>query len=147
MKKLIHMRFYFVLLIFFSSLLFSFRSTNTISKTADLNATDTTTFSANAAEGWITHTSYLVNLTDSVEFELILFRTVPAGNNWNNISEAGTIREEFRPSVERVFEYYEHPRTWKITVRTNGKCFFQLLSGPALAGENIVLPILTKYKK
>jgi hypothetical protein len=108
---------------------------------------DTTAFTGNADLGWSVHTSYLEDRGDSIEFELILFRAVPANNNWSDTSEAGIIRADYAPDAERIIEYVERPRTWKIIIRTNGQCVFQLLSGLPPDGENIVLPIITKYKK
>jgi hypothetical protein len=111
------------------------------------NSGDTTAFSANTGAGWTIHTSYLEDLGDSIEFELILFRTVPANTNWNDSSEVGTIAAAYIPAEERVIEYAEYLRVWQFTFRTDGKCFFQLLSGPAPEGEQIVLPVITKYKQ
>ncbi len=147
MKKLIHIRLYVGQLICSSILLFSSKATNTSNSFFLQYLNDTTAFSANGEAGWTTHTCYLKNLEDSVEFELILFRDVPTGNNWSDPSEAGTVKVEFAPAAERVFEYSEHPRKWKIIIQTNGKCFFQLLSGPNPQGTSIVFPMITKYKK
>jgi hypothetical protein len=148
MTKTALMRLYvFLLVLLISIVSFSFRTTKNDGELNRVTSGDTTAFTANTTAGWIRHTCYLENIADSVEFEFILFRTVPPDNHWESSSELGTLRSDFVPSDERIFEYSELPRRWKIIIQTDGKCFFQLLSGPAPSGENIVLPVITKYKK
>lgn len=145
--KNLHMRIFFLPLIVLCIVICSFRNHDNKDSFSSKGFIDTTFFSANTTGGWNTHTSYLATQNDSVQFELILFRNVPENNNWNNDSEAGTIRSDFAPSDTRILYYEELPRNWKITIHPDGKCFFKLLSGPAPSGENIVLPIITKYMK
>jgi hypothetical protein len=137
----------FLALIFSIILLLSFRTNNIYSERQYKDIGDTTGFSPNATQGWGIYTSFIENLGDSIEFELILFRNVPAGNNWNDTLEVGTIKTSYTPIADRIIEYLEQPRTWRIIFLTNGKCFFQLLSGPVPEGSQIIIPVITKYKK
>jgi|SRR5687767_5739771 len=139
-----HSIFQFAFVIFLVLGSFSFRSVNKISDLFQNHFSDSTSFIANSAEGWIEHSSYLEDLGDSVRFELILFRN-PAV--WNNESEAGTISSGYSPSAVRVITYLEMPRTWKIKILPSGGCSFKLIDGPAPQGNPVVLPVLTKFKK
>jgi hypothetical protein len=128
-------------------LLFSFRDINNQSVSVQCDSGDTTAFTVNSSNGWGLYSSYLENINDSVEFELILFRNTPDNNNWNNDSEVGTIVSGYAPSIERIINYQQLPRNWQITIKPNGKCFFRLLGGPEPENSSFVLPVQTKYKK
>jgi hypothetical protein len=149
MRKLIlQNRFYLLLLILPVTTLFSFSNSNKTNIQPRQFTADTSAFSPNTAQGWQIHTSYLENLGDSVEFELILFRIVPPGTNWNDTSEVGAIiKADYVPAVEKVIEYSQWPRLWKIIFKPNGKCLIQLLSGPVPEGTPVMFPVITKYKK
>ena len=136
-----------VLAMFLCTALMSFKS----GKGEQFSATsygsiDSSFFQPNANEGWGAYSSYLHHSSDSINFELILFRTVPPNTVWSQYSEIGTINEGFRPVTERIFEYAEFPRIWRVRILANGKCYLQLISGSVPEGEPVVLPILTKFK-
>ncbi|MBL7737787.1 MAG: hypothetical protein JNK14_01120 [Chitinophagaceae bacterium] len=104
-------------------------------------------FIANSLEGWTAHSSYLRHEGDSVRFELILFRSTDQDTTWVNDSHAGDITGSYIPSAQRIFEYIELPRIWRITIDAEGKCLFRLLSGPSPQGNPAVIPVITTYKK
>ena len=137
----------FILVMLSLILLFSFRGINGQSVSVQCNSGDTTAFTINSSNGWGLYSSYLENINDSVEFELILFRNTPDNNNWNNDSEAGTIVSGYAPSTKRIINYQQLPRSWQITIKTNGKCLFRLLAGPEPEKSFFVLPVQAKYKK
>lgn len=150
MKPLFSNKRVIIRIVFFLSviLLLSFsRKETPVSVARQFLPGDTTTFVANPAQGWSRYSSYQEIQGDSIRFELLLFRTVPQGVNWHEDSEVGTINSSYAPLSDRVFEYAELPRFWRITIQPDGKCFFKILSGPVPLGNPVVLPILTKYKK
>lgn len=125
----------------------AFTTTNSENPSVNYQVKSLSGFVANNSEGWTAHSSYLNILEDSIQFELILFRDVPSGANWESNSWVGTLSENYRPNEQRVFDYSELPRIWKITIETDGRCFFKLQSGPIPEGQPVVLPLITKYKK
>lgn len=108
---------------------------------------DTTAFYPDTIYGWGIYSSYLQDLTDSVDFELILFRDTPAGEDWAETSKIGTIKQAFTPQNDQVINYEEYPRSWKIIIQSNSECSLQLASGPPPQGQRMVLPVMLKYKK
>ena len=129
------------------TLLSSFNSRKKIPASLKLLTVDSNAFIPNTAGGWSILSSYLLNRGDSVDFELILSRTVPAGNNWSDSTLVGQIDQKFCPSIETVIQYVELPRTWSITIRSSGSCYFKLLSGAAPQGTTVILPVQTRYRK
>jgi hypothetical protein len=110
-------------------------------------AADTTGFAANAAEGWSALSVYFNNKPDSTEFEVILFRDTLSGINWYLPANAGTIDIAYIPAAETSWQYEEPLRTWNITIGTDGKCFFRLISGDVPPGNPAVIPVKTIYKR
>ena len=137
-----------LLLILVTAIIFSFRpkEVNSISGYT-INFTDSTSFIPNVQAGWGSYSSYLKNTGDSVKFELILYRNMNAGSNWNNTVEVGNVNTAFRPHSNKTIIYSEPPRTWKLTIEANGQCKIKLLTGVAPAGSPVILPVKTKYKK
>lgn len=108
---------------------------------------DTAVFQPNTALGWGAHSSYATLRNDSVQLEVILFRTVPANNDWTRPSYSGKVGDNFRPGHKQTIDYVEYPRTWRITVETDGTCYLKVVSGVAPAGPSMLLPVQTRYKK
>lgn len=108
---------------------------------------DTAAFEVNTSQGWGLYSSYMEQMGDSVDFELILFRNTPDSNNWSNDSQIGTVVAGYAPSEEQVINYQQLPRKWQITIKQDGKCFFRLIDGPEPEKLSFVLPVQTKYKK
>jgi hypothetical protein len=109
--------------------------------------TDSIVFTPDSAGGWGIYSSYLQNVNDSVQFELILYRNPPSGNDWSLPSLAGTISATYAPGAERTVEFNEPTRTWSINIKANGQCYFKLISGPVPNGNPAVIPMQTRYKK
>jgi hypothetical protein len=112
-----------------SMMLFSFRPAGTVTreKTFALQPGDTASFVPDRAKGWDIISSYMVQATpDSVSIELLLVFSqevnTAAGINQQFI---GTItNKNFIPKREQEIVYYLLPDdSWRIIVKTNGKCY------------------------
>lgn len=138
---------FFMLLLVCLTSFFSFRNNTKQTISLRTNLGDTTAFTVNTAEGWGLYNSYIDNIGDSIQFEMILYRNNPGTYNWNANSDAGTIDSAYAPSSTRIIEYLQLPRSWRITIKPNGNCSFKLLDGPEPQGSPFILPVQTRFKK
>jgi hypothetical protein len=106
-----------------------------------------TLFVPNDSEGWGNYFSYFEVSGDSVRMELILSRSVPENTNWQQPSLTGTITSAFRPGSEQTITYSAPERVWELQVLTNGNCYVKYVSGKLPAGDPVIIPIQTTYKK
>ena len=109
--------------------------------------TNDSLFVPNQSEGWSIMSSYLSNVNDSVAFELILSRNVPAQNDWGQPSLIGSIDSFFAPGMHQTIEFNAPTRTWTIIVIPNGKCYLKLKEGRPPGHQPCIIPFQIKYKK
>lgn len=97
--------------------------------------------------GWGAYSSFLANVRDSVQMEIILFRNVSDSSRWFEDSCAGTIDSLFIPSADQFVTYEQLGMSWFIRIGIDGKCLFRLISGPSPGDSFGILPIQLRYKK
>lgn len=108
---------------------------------------DTIPFIPDTLNNWGSYFTYLGNVGDSVEFEVVLFRQNPVNINWEFGVEVGVIDSAYAPTEVIMISYGEFSRLWRIIIRPDGKCILQLISGVPPEGDPAVIPIKTRYKK
>ncbi len=104
-------------------------------------------FTPNTAGGWVI-LSYSLNqqLPDSVTFDFI-----PGHDNnisWTTEQWIGTISDSnYIPATEQFLTYYLLPgNSWNVHITTDGKCYFNLISGFLPPGDPIIIPVRVMYK-
>jgi hypothetical protein len=106
-----------------------------------------TTFTPDTTGGWNFQFSFLKAQGDSVLFEPVFSRIVPAINDWSQYSLVGRIPATFAPAVRQNIEYKEPTRTWSIILVPDGRCLLKLDEGPFPSGNPCVVQFQIRYKK
>jgi|GEM_PF-2328691 len=109
--------------------------------------TDTLPFTADSLSGWSSYYSYLNQVDDSVQLELILYRNNTDTSAWSSQTRVGLISPTYSPSVPQVIDYKEGNRMWRIYIYIDGSCLFYLLTGPPPVEQPPVVAIQVRYKK
>lgn len=109
--------------------------------------TDTLPFTPDSLAGWSSYYSYLNQVGDSVQLELILYRNNADTAAWTTQTRVGMISPVYSPSVPQVIDYKEGNRMWRIYIYIDGSCLFYLLTGPPPVEQPPVVPIQVRYKK
>ncbi|MEO6733211.1 MAG: hypothetical protein ABIN01_18455 [Ferruginibacter sp.] len=104
-------------------------------------------FNPNTAGGWTIYSFYLnKNMTDSVEFELILKHN--DNINWAKEQWIGTIKDDkLIPKTDQRLTYYLLANnSWNVRIAPNGKCFLHIKNGSVPTRSPVIIPIKVKYK-
>ncbi|MCX6318026.1 MAG: hypothetical protein NTW29_12090 [Bacteroidetes bacterium] len=109
--------------------------------------TDTSRFIPNQFEGWSLVGSYFKIEGDSITAELTVLRNLPGGMSWGTVTFLGVMDVLYTPGYEQIVTFNEPNRIWQAIIKSDGKCFIQLISGPFPTGNIFTLPVKLIFKK
>lgn len=113
---------------------------------AALAAADSTRFSVDLSGGWLLFNSYVsLYHTDSVQIELIVQHNNNV--NWYTQQYVGKIKyNPLKPGVEQSLSFKIINNIYKLTIKSNGKCFVNFVSGIPPSGNPVIIPLKVFYK-
>lgn len=118
-----------------------------LQSSTEFHVSDTAVFNPNREAGWDSYNSYGNQIGDSVDLEIILYRTSNDSINWEEPTIIGTINPGIRPQDIQRIRFVRAFTTWQLFIQPSGECELSWISGTRPGPTGIVIPIQVKYKK